>query len=163
MGLVTYRESILFFDNATTPQSSQQFTVIVVAHELAHMWFGDIVSPLWWNDLWLNEGFATYMEYLGTDHHEKQFQMLEQFVEEVFDIQQVDSVGTSHPVSVEVNNPDEINEIFDSISYGKGGSIIRMMNYFMGNDSFQDGITVSLANNFKKNIFLINLYYFRIT
>jgi len=114
---------------------------VVVSHELAHQWFGNLVTPSWWTDLWLNEGFASYVEYLGVDKVEPSWRMMEQFI--TGDLQRVmttDALETSHPVSVVVGHPDEINEIFDHISYQKGASIIRMMSHFLSTETLQNGL-----------------------
>ena len=140
-GIITYRESRLLFVENVTSQSAEQSIATVISHELAHMWFGDIVSPQWWNDLWLNEGFARFMEYVGTNHAKPDWHMYEQLTNLLFSIMQVDSVPSSHAVSIDVNKPSEINEIFDDITYGKGGSVVRMVNYLIGDDTFNRGIT----------------------
>nr|XP_054766252.1 aminopeptidase N-like [Lytechinus pictus] len=120
-GLIIYRETNLLYDSAVNSASNKQRVAEVVSHELAHMWFGNLVTCVWWDDLWLNEGFATYVEgSIGVNHAEPSWLMREQFV--TIDLQSVfepDALGTSHPVQVPVNHPDEINEIFDSISYSK--------------------------------------------
>ncbi|CAN7982366.1 unnamed protein product [Ixodes hexagonus] len=96
----------------------------------------------WWDDLWLNEGFATYVEYLGVNVVQKDWGMLDQIVvNEVQAVMELDALKSSHPVSVPVHNPDEINENFDKISYSKGASIIRMMNYFLTEEIFRKGVT----------------------
>ena len=112
------------------------------SHELAHQWFGNLVTPSWWTDLWLNEGFASYVEYLGVEAVQPELKLLEQFV--YLDLQSVfriDALETSHPISIPVGHPNEINEIFDRISYAKGASIIRMMDKFLSTGTFQKGLT----------------------
>ncbi|XP_067940049.1 aminopeptidase Ey-like isoform X2 [Watersipora subatra] len=146
-GLITYRETALLYDEKVSAASNKQRVAVVVSHELAHQWFGNLVSPTWWDDLWLNEGFATYVEYIGVDFTEPTWQMLDQFV--ITDVQstlKADSLATSHPIYVEVQHPDEINEIFDSISYGKGGSLIRMMRYFLGDVTFTRALSNYIDN-----------------
>ncbi|XP_013400083.2 putative aminopeptidase-2 [Lingula anatina] len=141
-GLITYRETALLYDPKVSSASNKQRVAVVVSHELAHQWFGNLVSPLWWDDLWLNEGFASYVEYLGVDFIESTWKMMEQFlVEDLEDVFKLDGLANSHPIYVPVGHPDEINEIFDRISYAKGASIIRMMNNFLTEDVFRRGLT----------------------
>jgi len=139
-GIATYRESRLLYIDGVTSQSAEQGIATVISHELAHMWFGDIVSPQWWNEVWLNEGFARFMEYVGTDHAKPDWFMYDQLTNIVYSIMNVDSVPSSHALSTDVNTPTEILEIFDDITYGKGGSVIRMVNYMIGNETFSRGL-----------------------
>nr|WBG54457.1 aminopeptidase N-like protein [Austinograea rodriguezensis] len=141
-GLITYRETAMLYDPMVSAAANKQRVTTVVAHELAHQWFGNLVTPEWWTDLWLNEGFASYMEYLGASHAEPGWQMMEQFV--ILDLHKVlklDCLESSHPISIPVGHPDEINEIFDTISYSKGASIIRMMKHFLTEATFRKGLT----------------------
>ncbi|KAA0202055.1 hypothetical protein HAZT_HAZT000627, partial [Hyalella azteca] len=104
-------------------------------------WVGNLVTP-WWADLWLNEGFASYMEYICLDHAKPDWKMLDQFVTiDVHYVMAIDALTSSHPISIPVQHPDEINEIFDAISYSKGASIIRMMSHFLTEATFNKGIT----------------------
>ncbi|XP_071478894.1 glutamyl aminopeptidase-like [Diadema antillarum] len=147
-GLITYRETNLLYDPLESANSNKQRVAAVVSHELAHMWFGNIVTCHWWDDLWLNEGFASYVEYLGVDQAEPTWKMMEQFVtSDLHYVMGLDQIVSSHPIIVEVNHPDEINEIFDSIPYSKGASVIRMMNNILGEDVFRAGVTNFLKNN----------------
>ncbi|EFN65601.1 Aminopeptidase N [Camponotus floridanus] len=141
-GLITYRETAMLYQEGISTSSNKQRVATVVSHELAHQWFGNLVTPSWWTDLWLNEGFASYVEYIGIDAVEPSWKVLEQFV--VHELQNVfglDALESSHPISIEVGHPDEINEIFDRISYGKGASIIRMMDHFLTTKVFKQGLT----------------------
>ncbi|KAK9511955.1 hypothetical protein O3M35_000511 [Rhynocoris fuscipes] len=141
-GLITFRESAMLYQLGVSANKHKQRVGTIVAHELGHQWFGNLVTPSWWSDLWLNEGFATYIEYLGVDHVEPTWRTSDQFV--VNDLQNVlqqDAYKSSHPVSASVSHPNEIDEIFDSISYGKGASIIRMMNHFLTKKVFKSGLT----------------------
>ncbi|XP_071548249.1 aminopeptidase N-like isoform X2 [Panulirus ornatus] len=141
-GLITYRETAMLFDPAVSAASNKQYVVAVVAHELAHQWFGNIVTPRWWTDLWLNEGFASYVEYFGINYVEPSWQVMEQFVlNEVQIVFGLDSLESSHPISIPVGHPDEISQIFDRISYAKGASIIRMMNHFLTEATFRKGLS----------------------
>lgn len=100
-----------------------------------------MVTPSWWTDLWLNEGFASYVEYLGVEAVLPELRVLEQFVyQDLQKVLTIDSLATSHPISIPVKHPDEINEIFDSISYSKGASLIRMMDNFLSEESFRKGL-----------------------
>lgn len=141
-GLILYRESSLLYDSLTSSASNKQRVATVVAHELAHMWFGNLVTPSWWDDIWLNEGFASYMEYPSVEKIFPDWEMEKQFLTEALHlVMKDDSLATSHPIYQEVHNPVEINELFDSISYEKGASVIRMTKYFLGEEVFRVGVT----------------------
>ncbi|KAJ8035810.1 Aminopeptidase N [Holothuria leucospilota] len=140
-GLIIYRETALLFDPMQNSAANKQRVAVVVSHELAHQWFGNLVTPEWWDDLWLNEGFASYVEYLGVNFTEPTWKMMEQFlVEDLQSVFSPDSLGSSHPVRVPVSSPAEINEIFDRISYAKGASILRMLNNILTEDVFRSGL-----------------------
>ncbi|XP_052787465.1 aminopeptidase N-like isoform X1 [Mya arenaria] len=146
-GLIVYRETAMLYEKGVSSEGNKQRVAVVVSHELAHQWFGNLVTPSWWDDLWLNEGFASYVEYMGVDNHHPEWRMFEQFVvEDLQDVFDFDGLISSHPVYVPVSHPDEINEIFDRISYAKGASIIRMMRFFLGDDTFQRGLSNYLSS-----------------
>ncbi|XP_069952147.1 aminopeptidase N [Cherax quadricarinatus] len=141
-GLITYSESGFLYDPAVSSASDEQRVMILVTHELAHQWFGNLVTPDWWTDIWLNEGFASFMENICSDHLEPTWKMWEQFVSnDLQDVLEMDSLESSHPISIPVGRPEEINQIFDGISYSKGASVIRMMNYFLTETTFRKGVT----------------------
>lgn len=147
-GLVTYRTSALLFDEKNSALTAKQRVANVVAHELAHQWFGNLVTMDWWSDLWLNEGFATWVAWLATDHLFPEWNVWTEFI--VDDSQaglKLDSLRASHPIEVPVKNPDEIGQIFDSISYSKGASIIRMLVDFLGEDVFRSGLRAYLKKH----------------
>ncbi len=119
-GLITYRETSLLYSEEETSAKAKQWIAIVVAHELAHQWFGNLVTMQWWNDLWLNEGFASWMEYQGVDHIRPDWHMMDLFfLDMMAPALDLDSLTTSHPISVPVKDPKEIEAIFDAISYKK--------------------------------------------
>ncbi|CAM4517877.1 unnamed protein product [Leuciscus chuanchicus] len=144
-GLVTYRETALLYDPKTSANGNKQRIATVVSHELAHMWFGNLVTVKWWNDLWLNEGFASYVEYLGADHAEPTWNIKDQII--LYDLQRafsVDSLTSSHPLSrkeEEVNTPSEISEMFSTISYSKGAAVLKMLSEFLTEPVFAKGLS----------------------
>ncbi|KAJ7382213.1 hypothetical protein OS493_036246 [Desmophyllum pertusum] len=141
-GLITYRETALLFKPGASSESNKKRVASVISHELAHQWFGNLVTMDWWDDLWLNEGFASFVEYYGVNETEPSWKMLDQFVvADMYSAFTLDGLANSHPIKVPVNHPDEINEIFDSISYNKGASIIRMLQFFLGRTVFLKGLT----------------------
>lgn len=151
-GLITYREPVLLYEEGISSKFNKQRAAHVVAHELAHQWFGNLVTPVWWEDLWLNEGFATYVEYLGSHFVNPKWKDLDLFlVNELQESLSLDALKSSHPISVKVNNPDEVGDLFDKISYSKGASIIRMMKFFLGNEVFQKGLKKYLENRIYSN------------
>jgi len=140
-GAITYRERILLFDPATSSAQTRQSIVDVIAHETAHMWFGDLVTMAWWDDLWLNESFASWMGTKAVDALHPEWQMWTQFLyEDTASGLTLDGLRTSHPIEVTVKNPAEVREIFDDISYSKGASILRMLEQFVGEDAFRRGL-----------------------
>ncbi|CAC5387007.1 ANPEP [Mytilus coruscus] len=140
-GLIIYRETAMLYDPMESAETNKQKVAVVVSHELAHQWFGNLVTPSWWDDLWLNEGFASFVEYMGVDHVHPDWLMFEQFVvDDLQDVFNLDGLVTSHPLYVPVSNPSQINEIFDKISYEKGSTIIRMMRFFLGEETFKKGL-----------------------
>lgn len=149
-GLITFRESALLYDANMSTELNKKRVAEVISHELAHQWFGNLVTPWWWNDLWLKEGFATFIGYQVLDHVEPSWRNKDQFIrdhlQEVF---MLDALESSHPISVPVEHTDQIREIFDRVSYSKGASIIRMMNHFLGEETLKRGLTNYLeAHNF---------------
>jgi len=140
-GLVTFRETALLFNPTESSTSNQKRVATVVAHELAHQWFGNLMTVSWWDDLWLNEGFASYMEYKGTNAAEPTWDIETQILtDDVQVVMALDAKLSSHPIVVTVNHPDEITALFDTISYSKGSSVLRMLEYLMEPEKFQKGI-----------------------
>mmetsp|Transcript_10560 Transcript_10560/g.19993 ORF Transcript_10560/g.19993 Transcript_10560/m.19993 type:complete len:950 (-) Transcript_10560:124-2973(-) len=145
-GLITYRETALLFDPDKDTAANQQRVVVVVAHELAHQWFGNLVTMDWWSGLWLNEGFASYLEFLSTQFYNSTFQMWDQRITDTLQSSlKLDSSQDSHPiVATDVRTPNEINELFDAITYDKGNSIITMLIDMVGEDVFKTGVSAYL-------------------
>ncbi|NWV09614.1 AMPE aminopeptidase, partial [Ptilonorhynchus violaceus] len=151
-GLITYRETNLLYDPEESATSNKQRVAAVIAHELVHQWFGNIVTMDWWDDLWLNEGFASYFEYLGTNAAEPNWQMLEQVLtDDVLPVLKDDSLLSSHPIVVDVSSPAEITSVFDGISYSKGASILRMIEDWITPDLFQKGCQAYLKKHHFQN------------
>ncbi|XP_058125970.1 aminopeptidase N-like [Anopheles ziemanni] len=141
-GLITYRETALLYHPNVSTASSKHRVASVIAHELAHQWFGNLVTMRWWTDLWLNEGFATYVASLGVEHLHPEWNSLEEeSVSNSLDILKFDALLSSHPVSVEIGHPNQISQIFDAISYEKGSTLIRMMHLFLGEETFRNGVS----------------------
>ncbi|NWY31069.1 AMPN Aminopeptidase, partial [Pheucticus melanocephalus] len=143
-GLVTYRENSLLFDAEYSSIGNKERVVTVIGHELAHQWFGNLVTLRWWNDLWLNEGFASYVEYLGADSAESTWNIKDLMVlNELHAVMATDALASSHPLSFredEINTPAQISEVFDSIAYSKGASVLRMLSSFLSEDIFKEGL-----------------------
>ena len=141
-GLITYRESALLYDPAHTTESAKRQTATVIAHELSHQWFGNLVTMKWWNDLWLNESFANMMEYVAIDALEPDWHIWEDFAtSEVISALRRDSISGVQSVKVDVNHPDEISALFDpSIVYAKGGRLLKMVRQLVGEESFRQGL-----------------------
>ncbi|XP_067944536.1 glutamyl aminopeptidase-like [Watersipora subatra] len=141
-GLITFRETNLLYKEGVSSPANKQRIAEVVAHELAHQWFGNIVTMDWWDDLWLNEGFATFMAYVGVEPFEPEMEMFNQFAPiEIFTVMPQDSLASSHPIIVPVKRPEDITAVFDAISYNKGASVIRMLEAIVGTDAFKGGLS----------------------
>ena len=141
-GLITYRESCLLADPELTPESSRRFIATVIAHELSHQWFGNLVTMNWWNDLWLNESFANMMEYVAIDALQPDWHMWEDFAtNEVTAALRRDSLNGVQSVQADVNHPDEISTLFDpAIVYAKGGRLLVMVRKLIGEEAFRAGL-----------------------
>ncbi|CAL8101137.1 unnamed protein product [Orchesella dallaii] len=150
-GLVIFRENRLLVDNQLSSAASKQTAAIVVAHETAHMWFGNLVTMEWWSDLWLNEGYASFMEYLCVDALYPEYEIWNWFMADYISVLEMDASATSHPIQVAVENPAEIGSIFDFISYVKGAAIIRMVHDYLGDDKFKEGMSHYLSKNLYGN------------
>jgi len=151
-GAVTYREVALLFDEDSSSPGTRQRIVEIIAHEMAHMWFGDLVTMAWWNDLWLNESFASWMATKATDNLYPDWQVWTQFIsEDVSPGMSLDGLENSHSIESEVRNPAEVSQLFDAISYSKGASIIRMLEEFLGPEIFQLGLRDYLKVNAYSN------------
>ncbi|KAK6119706.1 hypothetical protein DH2020_046552 [Rehmannia glutinosa] len=136
-GLVTYRETALLYDDKHSAAANKQRVAVVVAHELAHQWFGNLVTMEWWTHLWLNEGFATWVSYLAADSLFPDWKIWTQFLDESTEGLRLDGLAESHPIEVDINHAGEIDEIFDAISYRKGASVIQMLQSYLGPECFQ--------------------------
>nr|CAD2179834.1 unnamed protein product [Meloidogyne enterolobii] len=149
-GLVTYLEKYLLYSPELCTIQQKLLVTSIIAHELAHQWFGNLVTMRWWNDLFLNEGFASLIEYLGTDAISNgKFQMRDYFIIRYLDTAfDADSKATSHPIILEIRTKDDFTKVFDSITYQKGASILRMIGAVMGEQSFKSGLKIYL-NQFK--------------
>ena len=144
-GAITFREDALLH-NENTDMSTTRSIAITIAHEIAHQWFGNLVTMEWWNDLWLNESFATFMSSLCINEKYPEFEEVKTYyMDETVSSMKLDCLQSTHPINVDVKTPEEIKEIFDEISYGKGGSILRMIYTYVGDESFRNGLKAYLT------------------
>ncbi|RUS74701.1 hypothetical protein EGW08_017531, partial [Elysia chlorotica] len=179
-GLITYRETALLVDPENSSARCKQWVALVVGHELAHQWFGNLVTmnwrkdcenpkmhsyirtaefvyralgkPEWWTHLWLNEGFASWIEYLCVDYCFPEYDVWTQFVNnDLGQALEMDALDNSHPIEVEVGHPSEVDEIFDAISYSKGSSVIRMLHDYLGDEDFRKGMNIYLTRHQYQN------------
>ena len=140
-GAITYRETALLVDPAISPAATRQRVAEVVSHEMAHMWFGDLVTMQWWDDLWLNESFASWMGDKAVNHIHPEWKMWTQFVaNDTIRAFHLDGLKNSHPIEATVRTPAEVEELFDAISYSKGASTIRMLEHYLSEETFRDGL-----------------------
>ena len=151
-GAITFRETILLYDPKTSSTRTKQYIAEVISHEIAHMWFGNLVTMKWWNDLWLNESFATFMATKFVDKFYPEWDLWSQFIEDAMNVAMgLDTLKTTHPIDVKVNSPSEIREIFDAISYDKGGCVLRMLEHYVGEPNFRKGLKQYLSDFKYKN------------
>ena len=139
LGCITFRESLLLLDPATSTQSEQQNVADVVAHELAHMWFGDLVTMRWWNGIWLNEAFATFMEIAACDAFRPDWERWTLFGLERSAAFETDSLASTRPVEYEVRSPADCEGMFDVLTYQKGGALLRMLEQYLGDGALPGG------------------------
>jgi aminopeptidase 2 len=151
-GLLTFRLDRLLFNESTGSSESKIRISYIVAHEIAHQWFGNLTTMKWWDELWLKEGFATFVGWLAIDHLFPDWDVFTLFLSrETVKGLALDALQASHPVRVDVSNPAEVGEIFDAISYCKGASIIRMLECYLGREVFAKGVCEYLKENLWSN------------
>ncbi len=158
-GAITYRETALLVDEENSSITNKQWVALVIAHEIAHQWFGNLVTMRWWTDLWLNEGFASYIEYLAVDKIYPNWNIWTQFANHDLGVAlKLDSLHNTHPIEIKVHHPSEISEIFDEISYSKGASVIRMLAEYLGEENFKNGLRYYLKKHSYKNTITLDLW-----
>ena len=158
-GCVTYRETALLVDADNSSAGTRQRVAEVVAHEMAHMWFGDLVTMEWWDDLWLNESFATWVGTKAVDWLFPEWAMWTQFVNmDTNRAFSLDGLKNSHPIEQEVANPAEVSQLFDAISYSKGGSVLRMLEHFLSAAVFRTGLNIYLNRHSYQNARTVDLW-----
>ncbi|XP_033978205.1 endoplasmic reticulum aminopeptidase 2 [Trematomus bernacchii] len=150
-GLTTYRETCLLYDPLTSSMSDKLWITMVIGHELAHQWFGNLVTMEWWNDIWLNEGFARYMEYISVEATYPDLKVEEYLLHTCFAAVGSDSLNSSRPISSPAENPTQIKQMFDTASYDKGACVLHMLRHFLTDDVFQRGIVRYLRKYSYKN------------
>ncbi len=146
-GAITFREELLLADDGCSPKTKSRI-VETIAHELAHQWFGNLVTMDNWGDIWLNESFATFMSYKAMDYSDKSLFSRDHFLEDRYETARVyDAIENTHPISFKADNPIDILEGFDIITYDKGSSILNMLEKFVGEENFRRGLSFYIKNN----------------
>src|SRR3712207_4591585 len=140
LGCITYRETLLLIDPDAATQEELVDVAETVAHELAHMWFGDLVTMRWWNGIWLNEAFATFMSYLTVDAYRPDWKVWDTFARTRANALDIDSLSTTRAIEFPVRSPDDASGMFDTLTYTKGGAVLRMLEQWLGPERFRDGI-----------------------
>jgi aminopeptidase N/puromycin-sensitive aminopeptidase len=144
-GAITYRETDLLLDEKTASVGAKKTVAIVIAHEMAHQWFGDLVTMQWWDNLWLNEGFATWMENKSVAAIYPEWRMDQVVVAGIDDTLNLDAQPTTRAIRAKADTPEEINQMFDGIAYGKGGAVLNMVENYLGEETFRQGVHNYLA------------------
>ena len=150
-GCITYRETDLLVDSKNGSVPAKKNVAEVVAHEMAHQWFGDMVTMQWWDNLWLNEGFATWMEKKPLAAWHPEWNMQQERAAELNETLNYDSDSATRPIRATANTPDEINEMFDGIAYGKAGAVLAMVEHYIGPEVFRQGVHNYLAAHLYAN------------
>jgi puromycin-sensitive aminopeptidase len=140
LGCVTFRERLLLIDPEASTHNERLAVVDVIAHELAHMWFGDLVTMKWWNGIWLNEAFATFMEMLATDAYRPDWQRWVSFGVDRSPALDTDALRETRPIEYPVVSPNDAEGMFDVLTYQKGAAVVRMLEQYLGAERFRDGI-----------------------
>ncbi len=141
LGAVTYRETALLLDLERATQAEMMRIAEVIAHEIAHMWFGDLVTMKWWNGIWLNEAFATFASMKCVDAFRPDWKVWLTFAADRTYSMGTDAVGSTRPIEFKVESPEEANEMFDDLTYLKGSSVLRMLEQYLGEDTFREGVS----------------------
>jgi puromycin-sensitive aminopeptidase len=141
LGCITYRETALLLDQETATADEKMRVADVIAHEIAHMWFGDLVTMKWWNGIWLNEAFATFAEVKCVDAFDPSWDRWLSFSASRASSQQTDALASTRSVEMKVASPDEANAMFDVLTYQKGSSVLRMLEQYLGEEAFRAGVT----------------------
>ncbi len=144
-GAITYRETDLLIDEKTASEAARENVAEVVAHEMAHQWFGDMVTMDWWNNIWLNEGFATWMERKPVNAWKPEWKVPESVAQSLTSVLNLDSGKATRTIRAEANTPDQINEMFDGITYEKAGAVLDMVENYVGEETFRKGVHDYLA------------------
>jgi puromycin-sensitive aminopeptidase len=147
LGCITFREVALLTDPERATKAELQRVADVINHELAHMWFGDLVTMKWWNGLWLNEAFATFMEMRATDAFRPEWDRWTDFALSRSEAFSVDSLSTTRPIEFEVVSPEDADAMFDVLTYEKGAAVVRMLEQYVGEDRFRQGIRTYISNH----------------
>ena len=150
-GAITYRETALLVDPATASVASQKLVAIDVAHEMAHQWFGDMVTMNWWDNIWLNEGFATWMEHKPVALWKPEWKIPEEVASDLNVTLNLDAEKVTRAIRAKADTPAEINEMFDGISYGKAGAVLRMVENYVGEETFRKGVHAYLEAHLYAN------------
>jgi puromycin-sensitive aminopeptidase len=150
-GLVTYREVALLLDPATASLAQKKRVAEVITHELAHQWFGNWVTMTWWDDLWLNEAFATWMAFKVVDAWNPAWRVWLEFDQGKAAAMHLDALRSTHPIRADVHSVAEAGEAFDLITYEKGGAVLRMIEGYLGAERFRDGIRLYMRRHAKGN------------
>jgi puromycin-sensitive aminopeptidase len=140
LGCVTFRESLLLADPEHATQAELTQASLTIVHEIAHMWFGDLVTMKWWNGIWLNEAFATFMEHAGGDAFRREWRTWDDFSVSRTGALEVDALASTRPVEYEVVSPEDADGMFDVLTYQKGGSVVRMLEQYLGEEAFRTGV-----------------------
>src|SRR4051794_22997143 len=144
LGCVTFREARLLLDPDQVTLSEMSDAALTIVHEVAHMWFGDLVTMKWWNGIWLNEAFATFMEHLGVDAYNASWQTWDDFALGRAAALDVDALSNTRTVEYDVHTPEDADGMFDILTYQKGGSVLRMLERWLGADAFRAGVRAYL-------------------
>ncbi|MEO6121157.1 MAG: M1 family metallopeptidase [Acidimicrobiales bacterium] len=151
LGAVTFRETLLLVDPALATRSELERVADVIAHEIAHMWFGDLVTMKWWNGIWLNEAFATFMELLCVDAFRPEWERWVSFAGSRAAAMVVDGLSSTRPIEFPVHRPEEAEGMFDVLTYQKGASVLRMLERYVGAEPFRSGIAGYIAEHSYSN------------
>jgi len=150
-GAITYRETDLLIDEKTAPLSAKRRVGVVVAHEMAHQWFGDMVTMDWWNNIWLNEGFASWMENKPVAAWHPEWNVPQDVAVDLDRTLNLDAARTTRTIRASADTPEEINAMFDGITYGKAGAVLNMVENYLGVETFRQGVHNYLAAHLYAN------------